>query len=78
MVMGLILGEVTNQYKREQEKVKRRNSASERMQVPVYQGKTIKKFLVGDDVSVTEADRNDAIRSYEAQRKKAAEWRAQH
>ena len=57
--------------------MKRRNSASERIQVPIYEEKVIRKFNV-DGESVTESQRAKLLKGFELSRQKTVEWRSQH
>ena len=54
--MGQVLSEVMSEYKLAKGSLKRRNSAQDRIQMPMYANKQIKRFLVEND-SVAESDR---------------------
>ena len=68
-----VMAEITEQNKGK----KRRNSASERIQVPIYEAKVIHKFGV-DGESVTESQRAKLLKGFELSRQKTVEWRSQH
>ena len=76
-MMGQVLQEVMGEYKLAKGSLKRRNSAQDRIQMPMYANKQIKRFLVDND-SVAESDRKKMIQNYEENRKDKVEWRAQH
>ena len=63
------------EYKLAKGSLKRRNSAQDRIQMPTYANKQIKRFLVDND-SVAESDRKKMIQNYEENRKDKVEWRA--
>ena len=56
---------------------KRRNSAKDKLQIPLIEGRRIQRFKI-DDQSVTEEERARVVKEFELQRQKQDEWRSQH
>ena len=76
------MGNVLEQIMQERRSVvkhdrKRRNSAKDKLQIPLADGKRIQRFKI-EDQSVTEEQRAKAVKNFEAQRQKQDEWRSQH
>jgi hypothetical protein len=77
---GILFTETMRKYKRQQRTIKRRNSASKRLQIPTLQGKLIDPFVSDSE----ESKENpmpvfDKLAKSEAVRKQTrVEWRAQH
>ena len=75
--MGVIMRDVIGEINEQNRGTKRRNSASERIQVPIYEEKVILKFGI-DGESVTESERAKLLKGFELNRQKTVEWRSQH
>ena len=57
--------------------IRRRNSASDRLSIPICDDKKIQRFKV-DDNSVTESTRAKMVKTFEKEKQKQAEWRSLH
>ena len=66
-MMGVIMRDVMSEIIEQNKGTKRRNSASERIQVPIYEEKVILKFGI-DGESVTESERAKLLKGFELSR----------
>ena len=76
-VLGDALEAIMQERKYEEKTTQRRNSASERLNIPLLDQKRIQRFNV-DDESVRESYRAKMMKDFEARKRKEGEWRSQH